>query len=220
MRRVHESGSIAGPVGPRIGEQTLDYDTDVIKKRLSGLAALALVGLWAVAADAQVFTPTFMSPQRSADVGVYLSDGPGDFSVEGIWRRNLGTYDLGFRAGIADVRGLVVLVGAEFRTPLDVADAPVDVALVGGVQGAFGDRSAAGFQGGVTIGVPVTEGSLTFVPYIHPRLAILSNFGREDFDLDPLADIGFDLLLPQNLRFRVGFGLGRPTARWGVGFSW
>lgn len=188
--------------------------------RLGSFLAVALLGLSPVAVEAQVFTPTFMSPQRSADVGVYLSDGPGDFAVEGIWRRNLGAYDLGFRAGIADVGGLVVLVGAEFRTPLEIADAPVEVALAGGVQGAFGEGSAAGFQGGVSVGAPIVEGNFTFVPYIHPRLAILSRFGQEDFDLDPLADVGFDLLLPQNLRFRVGFGLGGPTARWGVGFSW
>ena len=55
---------------------------------LAVLAVLGSVG----ALEAQVFTPTFMAPRSSSDVGIYLSDGPGDFSVEGIWRRRFGRF--------------------------------------------------------------------------------------------------------------------------------
>ena len=37
-------------------------------------------------AAAQVFTPTFTSPRLVDDLGIYLSDGPGDLALEGIWR--------------------------------------------------------------------------------------------------------------------------------------
>lgn len=185
----------------------------------AGLAAVLLV-VGATAAQAQVFTPTYMSPQQSSDMGVYLSDGPGDFAIEGVWRRDFGTYDLGFRGGIADYGDVLFLLGAEFRNPLRVAEAPVVMAVTGGVQGAIGDVSAVGLQGGLTVGVEIAEAAFTFVPYLHPRLALIRSFGGDDFDFDPLADIGFDFVLPQNITIRFGVGLGGPTASWGLGFAW
>jgi hypothetical protein len=192
----------------------------MIKTWMAAATAVVLVGISCSAAQAQVFTPTFMSPQRSSDTGIYLNGGPGDFSVEGIWRLNLGTYDLGLRGGVADRRGAVFLVGAEFRSPLQLQDVPVSLALTGGVQAAVGDGSAAGFQAGLTVGYPVAGAAFTVVPYIHPRIALVSDFGRDQLELDPLADIGLDFVLPQNLVIRIGFGLGSPTASWGMGFAW
>jgi len=197
-----------------------DGGADSMIKQACTLAVAALVGLGATDAGAQVFTPTFMSPERSADVGIYVSDGPGEFSIEGIWRRNFGAYDLGFRGGLADGDGVVLLVGAELRMPFDIQDVPLQTAFVGGLQAGIGDGGAAGFQGGATFGYPIVEPGFRFVPYIHPRLALVSRFGRDDMDLDPLVDLGFDFLLPQNLAFRVAFSLGGPTAGWGMGFAW
>jgi len=183
------------------------------------LTAIAL-GCGAGHADAQVFTPTYMSPERGGDVGLYLSDGPGSFAFEGIWRQPFGGYDLGFRAGVADRRSIVLLVGAEFRSPVALDDVPLAIAATAGLQGAIGDGGAAGFQGGVTLGYPIDEGTFRFVPYIHPRIALVNRFGRDEFELDPLADVGFDFVLAQNITFRFAVALGNPGANWGLGLSW
>jgi hypothetical protein len=191
-----------------------------MKKYAAGFCVALLVGVAAAPAESQVFTPSFMSPQPGGDVGIYINEGPGDFSIEGVWRRNLGGYDLGFRGGIADRRDAVILLGAELRAPVDIADAPILAAITGGVQGAIGDGGAAGFQFGLTVGFPWSPDNFTLVPYLHPRLGLVSGFGRDDLELEVLADIGFDFILPQNIIFRIGFGLGDPTADWGMGFAW
>ncbi len=62
-----------------------------------GALILALT-LPAAPAAGQVFTPSFMGPYLSNDVGVYVSDvGSDALGIEGIWRRNSGGYDLGIR---------------------------------------------------------------------------------------------------------------------------
>jgi hypothetical protein len=193
-----------------------------MKMRTLGLTVALAVSAAGVA-EAQIFTPTFMSPQPGSDVGIYLSDGPsrdGDFAVEGVWRRNLGTYDLGFRGGLADVGGAVLLVGAELRSPLQLPDVPVAMAVTGGVQGALGKASGAGLQGGLSIGYTFIESTFSFTPYIHPRIGIVNDFPGDDLDLEVMADLGFDLALPQNLIVRFGFGLGNPTSAWGIGIAW
>jgi hypothetical protein len=182
------------------------------KRWIGVLAAACLVS--AAPAAAQVFTPTFLSPQlvparQGEDIGVYLNGGPGDFSIEGILRRNLAGGD---RA--------LLLLGAEFRTPVQIPDAPVITAITGGVQGVLGGGSAAGVHAGASIGYPFAEGALAAVPYVNPRLALVNRFGAEDLDLEILADFGVDVTLEQRFVFRFAFGLGSPTARWGMGFAW
>jgi hypothetical protein len=191
-----------------------------MKIRISGVLAAVALATGAGPATGQVFTPSFMSPQQGSDLGVYLNDGPGSFSIEGIWRRTLGSYDLGFRAGIADTPDLSLLVGAELLVPLDVQDLPLAIAATGGVQGALGGASAAGFIGGVTLGYTFQESQFAFTPYIHPRIGLVNSFRRDDLELEVLADIGFDVTFAQNLILRFGFGLGDPTASWGMGFAW
>src|SRR5690606_9632396 len=98
-------------------------------KRMFGGACLlgALVFGGAAEANAQVFTPTYMSPRASSDIGLYLSDGPGEFAAEGILRRHFGSFDIGVRGGIADTHDLSFMVGGEFRHPVAVTS-PVDLA--------------------------------------------------------------------------------------------
>lgn len=191
-----------------------------MKKRTLGLLLVLIAAFGAEVAQAQVFTPTFMAPRAGGDLGIYLSDGPGDFSIEGIWRRNFGGYDLGFRGGVADRGDALLLLGAEFRNPLQVSDIPLQMAVTGGIQGAIGDGGAAGFQFGLTLGYAFTPDNFVIIPYIHPRIGLVNGFGRDDLDLEVLADIGFDFEFAQNLIVRIGFGLGSPTADWGIGFAW
>lgn len=182
-------------------------------------AAFALGG--AAHADAQVYTPTYLAPVSSGDVGIYLSEAPGDFAIEGIWRRNLGGYDLGFRVGVADADDVALLVGAQLRNPLRITDFPLALAFTAGVQAIVSDNTAAGFQAGLSIGKTFVPGDFTVTPYIHPRAGLVSQPGSDD-DLESavLADVGFDFAFQPNLSFRVGLGLGSETAEWGVGLAW
>jgi hypothetical protein len=184
------------------------------------VTAVALCLGMVAPAQAQIFTPTFMSPQRLDEMGLYLNQGPGSLSVEGLWRRNLGDFDLGVRGGVAGLGGVTLLVGAEFRTPYLLPEVPLQTAFTGGVQAAIGDGGAAGVQGGLTIGLPVAAPDFTLVPYIHPRLAILSPFGADGVQIDPLADLGFDFIVQPNLVIRFAIGLGRGASDWGLGVSW
>lgn len=191
-------------------------------KRIAVLAVgLLLAGGGVQSARAQIFTPTFMAPRSGSDLGLYLNDGPGDFSLEGIWRRDLGGYDLGLRGGIGSVADdAAVLIGAELRNPLSVTDVPIDLAFTAGVQAALSSYSAAGVQVGLSAGHTFVPGDFSVTPYIHPRLALLSGFRDSGLRARVLADIGFDFDFQPNLSFRIGFGLGRETADWGIGLAW
>lgn len=187
---------------------------------MCGVVAL-LMAASASVAQAQIFTPTFMPPRAGAETGIFLSDGPGSFSTEGIWRLAFGGYALGFRGGIADTGGATLLLAGEFRNPLHLAEVPLQVAFTAAVQGALGHASGAGVQGGLTIGQTFEPGDFSVTPYIHPRIAAVNDLGPSDnLNLEVLADVGFEFSFPQNVIFHIGFGLGDPTAGWGVGFSW
>lgn len=187
---------------------------------LCGVLALFMAASASVA-HAQVFTPTFMPPRAGEETGIYLSSGPGSFSIEGLWRRGFGGYELGFRGGIADTGGATLLLAGELRNPLHLAGAPLQVAFTAAVQGAVGDASGAGVQGGLTIGQTFEPGDFSVTPYIHPRIAAVSHLGpSDDLNLEVLADVGFEFSFPQNVIFHIGFGLGDPTAGWGLGFAW
>jgi hypothetical protein len=191
-------------------------------KRLSqyvgGVAILCLVaGVETV--GAQVFTPTFMAPRQASDVGIYLSDGPGSFSVEGIWRGSTAGYDLGVRVGLADTDDLSVLLGAELRNPVAVG-APIDLAVTGSAQGVFGGRSGAGFLLGLVVGHTFATPGLAFTPYLHPRVGLVQPLRHSDFELDLLADLGFDVRISPRLDLRLGVALDGHGAGWGVGFAW
>jgi len=177
---------------------------------------LSVVGVDQVAA--QVFTPTYMAPRSAGDLGIYLSDGPGSFSVEGIMRRRSAPFDLGLRFGLADTDDLSVLLGAELRNPV-ATGAPIDLAVTGFAQGVFGGVSGAGFLVGLAVGHTFAGGGIAFTPYLHPRFGLVQPLRRNDFDLELLADLGFDVSVSPRLDLRFGIGLGnRPSA--GVGFAW
>lgn len=193
-----------------------------MKKALfAGLALAALSFIAPAQSHAQVFTPTFQAPRTSSDIGIYLSD-IGDFGLEGIFRRNLGSYDLGLRLGVADFDGASLLVGADLRSPLHMGTAPIDMSVTAGAQAVLGEVDGAGFQLGLSLGHTFVAPELSITPYIHPRLALLTPLGRtdDDLDLDLLADIGFDVAFSHSLTLRLGVGLADRGADWGIGLSW
>lgn len=194
-----------------------------MKRTVLGVLALALAVAYAAPASGQVFTPTYQAPRSSSDLGIYLSDGPGSLAVEGVLRRGFGAYDLGFRAGIADTQDVALLLGADLRNPLALQTAPLDLAFTAGIQALLGDGTALGLQAGLSVGhtfLP-SGGGLTVTPYIHPRAALINGTGPDDaFDLDLLADVGFDIGMASGLMLRVGINLAAPAADWGVGLAW
>jgi hypothetical protein len=190
-----------------------------MKKAMWVAAAAAVLG--ATQARAQVFTLPFQSTARGNDIGLYLSDGPGDLAIEGIWRRNFGTGDLGLRAGFADIGDGSVLLGADWRQPLSLPVPPLDLALSLGVQGGIGDGSGIGGQVGLIIGHTFAETpGVRITPFIHPRVAVVAPVtGSGNTELDVLADVGADFDFAPNLSLRVGANLGS-GADWGIGLAW
>jgi hypothetical protein len=193
--------------------------------RFAGLALAA--ALVAGQAQAQVFSPTFMSPTPTSDFGVYVSE-VGELGIEGIWRRpSRGGADIGLRAGYADLNDGALMVGLELRNPVVLAGAPIGLAFTAGGQGLAGDGvTELGGQVGFTAGQALPAEGFTITPYIHPRLAVIADLDDndaagddDDLELDVLADIGADLAFASGISLRVGFNLA-DGATWGLGLSW
>lgn len=185
----------------------------------SSVLALA-IGLAAVPAHSQVFTPSYMGPRATSDVGVYFSDGPGDFAVEGIWRGAYGGQNIGLRAGIADTDDLMVLLGGEFKSVLQQGS-PLDLAITVAGQGAFGDYDGFGFMAGLAIGHTFALDELQVTPYVHPRIGLINSLGgNSDTDFEVLADFGVDARLTDNIEIRFAFPLDSNASDWGIGFAW
>ncbi len=181
----------------------------------TAVAATALLA--SARADAQVFTPTYQAPVVMNDLGVYLSDSPGDLTLEGIYRAG----PIGLRVGYVDAEpdGLIS-VGGEVRAPI-MAQSPVAVAFTAGAQGLIGDVNALGLQAGLSIGHRFVNPGLALTPYIHPRIALIDGFAQDDdWDTELLADLGLDAEFSQNLIFRLSVGLSDNSPDVGVGLSW
>jgi hypothetical protein len=190
-----------------------------VRAALAAVATFVAVG----SAGAQVFTPTYQSPRLTNDLGIHVGDAvnePGDLSVEGIWRGG----PLGLRVGFTELGNDngALLLGAELRNPIALVGAPMGLAFTAGAQAALGDddNDAVGFQVGLTAGHTFVSPGFAVTPYIHPRLALVNEFGPgEDFNLDPRADVGFDLEFAPNFIVRFGANLTE-GADWGVGVAW
>ena len=198
-------------------------------KHIRIAAALALpAALLAGGAQAQVYTPPFMSPIPGNDFGVYVSD-VGELGVEGIWRRmSRGGSDIGIRAGYADVGDGALMLGLEVRNPVVLAGAPIGLAFTAAGQALAGDQVRIGGQVGFSAGQAINLESFTVTPYIHPRLAVVASPGNDDdnglqedddVDLDVRADIGADFGFASGVTFRLDFNLAE-GASWGLGLAW
>jgi hypothetical protein len=181
------------------------------------MPAVAAAALFASAqtAQAQVFTPSYQSPVVMNDIGVYLSDSPGDMALEGIWRSG----PVGLRLGYVDAEpdGLVSL-GGEVRVPLT---APIDIAFTAGAQGLIGEVDALGVQAGLSLGQRFVNPGVALTPYIHPRVAIIDGFAEnDDWETELLAELGLDAEFSQNLILRLSVGLSDESPNVGLGLAW
>jgi hypothetical protein len=193
--------------------------------RIAAAAALA-VALAGGGAQAQVFTPPFMSPIPASDFGVYVSD-IGNVGIEGIWRRpSRGGADVGIRVGYTDLgtaelRDGALLAGLELRNPVVLAGAPIGLAFTAGAQVVAGGPNWLGGQVGFSVGQPLPAGTVTVTPYIHPRLTLMTSFSGEEFDteVDVLADIGADFAFSGGVTLRLDVNL-TGVANFGLGLAW
>lgn len=180
----------------------------------SALLAGALL-VSAADAGAQVFTPSYQSPVLLNDLGVYVSDTPGEMTLEGIWRAG----PAGLRVGFVDGRtGDLLSIGGEVRMPLT---APIPIAFTAGAQALVGEFDAVGVQAGVTLGQRFVNPGVALTPYIHPRIAASDAFGVDgDFETELLADLGVDAEFAGNLILRLNVGLSDESPDVGLGLAW
>jgi len=200
------------------------YSVRPMKIRFTLLAlVLALVSLPGIAA-AQIFTPSYLAPRQSSDIGLHISDGwsrGGGLAFEGVWRRGFGLYDLGLRGGIAESSGdAVLLIGGDYRRPLALPTEPLAMALTGGAQAAVGSGSAFGVDAGLTVGSTFNPEGILITPYLHPRVALVRSAPRQNLGLELLADLGVEVEIQNNLIFRLALGFGSETADFGIGLAW
>lgn len=190
--------------------------TNAVKKTWILSAAIAgALTIGADAADAQVFTPSYQAPVVMNDLGIYLSDGPGDMALEGIYRSG----PVGLRIGFVDAVDDLLSLGGEVRVPLE--SAPVDVAFTAGAQGLIGDFDAIGVQGGLTIGERFVNPGVALTPYIHPRIALIDGLATDDdFEAELLAELGLDAEFASNLILRLSIGLSDESPDVGIGLAW
>jgi hypothetical protein len=187
-----------------------------VKKTWFVSAAVAgAVAMGAETVDAQVFTPSYQSPVVMNDLGIYLSDGPGDMALEGIYRAG----PLGLRVGFVDAADDLLSIGGEVRMPLE--STPIDVAFTAGAQGLIGDFDAIGVQAGLSIGERFVNPGVALTPYIHPRIALIDGLATDDdFEAELLAELGLDAEFASNLILRLSIGLSDPSPEVGVGLAW
>jgi hypothetical protein len=192
---------------------------DFMMKRYAGrLSALIVPFVFASTAQAQVFTPTFTSSRLINEIGVYVSDGPGDLALEGVWRSG----PIGLRVGWVDhTAGGLLSLGGELRTPIVVPEPPLGLAFTAGAQGLLGDLNAGGVQAGLSAGYTFMGTGVAFTPYMHPRIGMINHLGpNRDWEFEVMADVGVDVELHNNVVVRLGVALDDVGSNWGVGVSW
>ncbi|MBW3572491.1 MAG: hypothetical protein KY467_15425 [Gemmatimonadetes bacterium] len=177
-------------------------------------AVAGALAMGAGAAEAQVFTPSYQAPVVMNDLGIYLSDAPGDLAVEGIWRGG----PVGLRVGFVDAGDDLLSLGGEVRVPVS---APIAVAFTAGAQGLIGDLDGIGVQAGLSIGQRFVNPGVALTPYIHPRIALIDGLAVDDeFGAELLADLGLDAEFASNLILRISVGLGAGSPGVGIGLAW
>lgn len=195
------------------------------------LIAGGLLALFAGPVSAQYMwdSPTFASPRPMDDIGVYVTRADETTGLVGIWRQS-GNLNLGVRAGVADMdnAGGSILVGAELYGPLNtlLPGSGLDLAWTLGGGAVFGDNiTTASIPFGLSVGVQLGRGSLSILPYVHPRVSLdivsVEFAGNEETDTEGrfAVDLGADINLGERLLVRVG-GSFADREGFGVGLAY
>lgn len=170
------------------------------------------------AASAQIFTPGYLPPAGGPEVGIFVSDGPGDIAVEAIWRRNIDAGRFGLRGGIAEGAELSAIVGADFSWPLLDAT-PIQIAPTAMAQATLGEAEGLGVGGGLSLAIPLGDADFSILPFFHPSIVFYDGFGQDNGSFELIGDLGVRLGILPNYALTVAAGLNRPGADWGVGIS-
>lgn len=196
-------------------------------KRHAAIAVALLLGCAGTASAQMWDAPTFFSPTPGEDIGLYVIDteGGGDLGFMGIWRQS-GNLNLGVRVGLA---GDNVLLGSEFYGGLGAlaGNSPLVFTWNLGFGATIGDGyTALRVPLGVSIGAPLTAGSLRVTPYVFPRvafdlLAYDTPGGNEETETEfnVPVDIGADIELGPSFVLRIGATLVESEA-FGVGVAY
>jgi len=174
-------------------------------------------------------SPTFASPRPMDDIGVYVTRADEATGLVGIWRQS-GNLNLGVKAGVADLdnAGASLLVGAELFGPLNtlLPGSGLELAWTLGGGAVFGDNvTTASIPFGLSAGVQLGSGSVSILPYVHPRVSLdIVSFdfgGEEETETDGsfAIDLGADVTLSERLLIRVA-GSFADRESFGVGLAY
>lgn len=163
------------------------------------------------------------------DVGVYVTRADEATGLIGIWRQS-GNLNLGVRAGVADLdnAGGSLLVGAELYGPLNtlLPGSGLELAWTLGGGAVFGDNiTTASIPFGLSVGVQLGSGSISILPYVHPRVSLdiisVEFAGEEETDTEGsfALDLGADINLSDRFLVRVG-GSFADRESFGVGIAY
>ena len=166
--------------------------------------------------------PEFFSPRPMDDVGIYAFKTDGGFTdptgLKLIWRQS-GNLNLGLHAGTADLEdiGNSILLGGEFYGPLTAATASTGLIMSWGLgAGAVfgGDYILLSIPAGVSIGMNLGSGGVSFLPYVHPRVSLdvfAQGEGEDEVtetDVGLSVDVGVDVGLGERFMLRAGGSFG------------
>ena len=180
--------------------------------------------------------PSFFTPQPMDDIGIYITsidEGFADNStgLAVIWRQS-GNLNLGVRVGAADLSdiGQTILLGGEFYGPLGglFSGGSIDVAWVLGAGAVFGDDYVmATVPAGLSLGLRLGTGSVSIVPYVHPRVTLdvlaVGEGDNEETDTGAsfVLDIGAEARLGPRFILRAGGSLiDREAFGAGIAYHW
>lgn len=185
--------------------------------------ALALVGLGGGASEgaAQVSWdgPMLVSPSTPAGWGVHLVDlDPGNsLGFLATYRGRPAPVGLGFRIGVVEgvSDDVAVVAGVDAGGQIRLADADENLGLmwfVGGGAGVDGDVRVS-VPAGLSLGYSFDEPSVSFRPYVAPRVVLDAFLGDElgredDLDLGFAVEVGLDLLFDPAFGIRAAGSFG------------
>ena len=191
------------------------------------LFVLAVLAFSAVPAQAQMWdAPTFFSPRPGEDLGIYVIDGEGagDLGFAGIWRQ-AGNLNLGVRAGFMGSDH--ISVGAEFYGPLAIGGASrLQLAWNLGLGATFNDATALRIPLGVSVGAVLGSGSMSIMPYVHPRVAFdlvayeIAGQEETETEFNVPVDVGADIIVSPSFVVRVGATFNDSRNAFGAGLAW
>ncbi len=170
-------------------------------------------------------SPSFLSPWATRDLGFYYvqPDEGYDWGAVAMWRTPASTVNLDLRGGLMHVDGLDrndLLIGVGLSAPIATLGAatglPLDLAWTAGAGAIFPAdwtllRVPVGVSMGLRIGRPGDDFRL--LPYAHPRIALAvasarHGEGSSHTELQGTVDLGMDLIIGNDVAFRLGAALG------------